>query len=181
MINPFPPFIPPDAHSMILGSFPPLSLVERAVAGPRDIPFYYGSSQSQMWSIMEQVYDVVLRRYRDDGSLDKEQTVINIKGLLTRKRIAIADIILECHRRVQDSDDNNIIIDGFTPLDTTMSQHPSIRYLYFTSLYVEKHFKKQWPSLFSQLECSSLPSPSPRARGSVAEKAGQYKRILKKP
>lgn len=47
--HPFPPFLPPQARVLVLGTFPP-------AAGKRAMDFYYPNFQNDMWRIMGLIF-----------------------------------------------------------------------------------------------------------------------------
>ncbi len=176
--HPWEPFIPQGTQRLLLGSFPPLSLVESQALGEGDLAFYYGSSRNQMWKIWELLSGKPLRVSHPEDGLDKENSLDQIKATLAELHTGVADIILTCRRIRPDSSDDSLEILSYQPLNEWISRFSGIKQICFTSHFVEKHFIKAFPDLKQSVNCLRLPSSSPRARGSVQEKAQIYANLL---
>ncbi len=121
--HPYPPFIPPDAEKLIIGSFPPIKLT-RIIDPDADDPvikiynhylarnpfklgdfqFYYGSVENLFWKLMGDIYQTQLNSLKE------------VKELLIEKRIGVTDVIELCVRKLQDKKENKLVF----PTDLTM-------------------------------------------------------------
>lgn len=77
LIKGFEPFFDKDSRVLILGSFPSVKSREQS--------FYYGHPQNAFWRILSTFFGE-----------DKPLTVEDKKSLLTRKHVALWDIVTEC-------------------------------------------------------------------------------------
>jgi hypoxanthine-DNA glycosylase len=163
-IHPHQPFVPAKATVLIVGSFPGrLETIQPAGQ------WFYSARRNQFWTIVSSVYDVPLL------------TVADKKALCTKMGIGIADIFLKIRRKENNNSDSSLeIIEYNEAAIRRILQHTSFTAVFFTSKFVEKHFKKLLPHITNG-EC--LPSPSPRfATMSVTEKIAVYKsKLPRKP
>lgn len=167
--NPFGCFVPPDASSLVLGSFPGRHAFDPAPNNPYN--WFYCSSRNQFWPIIENVYGVKL------GTKDQKQKLFENLG------IAITDIILKCERRDNNNMDNNLInIVYNTRAIENIFATSSIKRVFFTSILVEKIYRREFKMIidgYPKVDLVTLPSPSPRyARMSIGEKVEKYRRLL---
>lgn len=162
--HPFEPFVPSNATILILGSFPGK---EHTQSKAGEEAWYYGAKRNQFWKILSAVYG------RDLSN------VVSKKNLFEKYGIAITDIFLEL-KRLEDSNlDTNLEIVKYndTAIQQILDKH-QIKSIFFTSKFVENHFKKRFPSI---LIGEYLPSPSPRyARLTLEQKIEKYKNMLPK-
>lgn len=162
-INPFAAFVPKNASVLIIGSFPGKEQTQN-VKEIND-EWFYGSKRNQFWSIVSSVYGVELK----DTAAKKE--------LFKKLGIAITDVLLKIKRLQNNNLDENLEIVEFNEKElATIISNPKIKKIYFTSKFVERHFKKLFPGItYSE----ALPSPSPRyARMTLAQKIEHYKNKL---
>lgn len=145
-IHPFGVFIPKQTKYLFLGSF---------VAKPSpDYDWFFGSKRSQFWSILQEVYGLSL--------LTKDQK----QALFEKLGLAMADIILECERKNNNSLDTNLtnfVIN--TKVITDILANNQIKKIYFSSRFAENLFKRYFKDLiirFPKTELVTLPSPSLR-------------------
>jgi hypoxanthine-DNA glycosylase len=163
-IHPHKPFVPPNAKVLIVGSFPGKDHSASPEVNKKD-EWFYASKRNQFWNILRGVYNEELLTTEDK------------KKLFTDHGIAIADILLKVRRKEKNNQDTNLEIIEYNDkaLGKLLKQH-SFTAIYFTSRFVEKHFKKLFP-FTDNGEC--LPSPSPRyARMSLQEKINYYREKL---
>lgn len=73
----FEPFYDKNSRILILGSFPSVK--------SRDVNFYYGNPQNRFWKILANAYNEVV-----------PVTIDEKKSLLSRRKIALWDIVTEC-------------------------------------------------------------------------------------
>lgn len=162
--HPFSPFIPDNATTLILGSFPGR---EQTQTESDNEQWFYGAKRNQFWKIISSVYNTDLLCKEDKQQLFK------------KFGIGITDILLKVRRTNNSNlDDNLEIVEYNDKAIKTILESSNIKSIFFTSKYVEKHFYKLFPD-FKNAEY--LPSPSPRyARMTKADKVNYYKSKLPK-
>ena len=173
--HPYEPFLPEYATLLLIGSFPPLSLVENLATGPKDLPFYYGSSRNQMWRIFEQLFQTSLLFNRADGTRDKDRSLAAIQKTLREHNIAVCDIIKSCRRSRADSGDQHLMLIEAWNIPAFLRERPSIRKLFFTGGKAEELSLRSFPELIN-FPHQRLISSSPRAIGGLDKKTELYRR-----
>src|SRR5436190_20749476 len=146
--HPFGNFIPENIQYLILGSF-----TSAKIAKGSDYDWFYSNGRNQFWKIIEGVYNLELTR--------KEEKI----ELFTKLNIGIVDIIYQCERKESSSLDNNLINIVYNPELEEILRTKHIKAIFFSSRFVENHFKKIFKNLiqeFPEIELITLPSPSPR-------------------
>jgi len=163
-IHPFDPFIPENATTLILGSFP---VREQTQTSPDIDQWFYGAKRNQFWKIISAVYNTDLI-----SKADKQQ-------LFKKFGIGITDILLKVRRKNNSNLDNNLeIIEYNDKAIKTILKNSKIKSIFFTSKFVEKHFYQLFPEIKN---AEYLPSPSPRyARMTKLDKINYYKSKLPK-
>lgn len=96
--HPYPPFIPHDADTLIVGTLPPPRFSTREIY-PDDVDFCYGSKYGLLWPILERVYDVKLAYENTNQAIQQRMS------LLQRNRIGICDMVESCQRLKIDASD----------------------------------------------------------------------------
>ena len=160
-IHPHKPFVPPNAKVLILGSFPGKNHATSLLANE----WFYASKRNQFWNIMRGVYNQELMATDDK------------KKLFSKHGIAIADVLLKIRRKENNNQDSNLEIVAYNDkaLKKILAEN-KFESVYFTSKFVEIHFRKLFPAIKNG-EC--LPSPSPRyAKLSLQEKIKAYRKKL---
>lgn len=160
--HPFEPFVPQNATTLILGSFPGR---EQTQNQPDEDQWFYGAKRNQFWKIISSVYDVQL------SSKDDKQKLFEKHG------IGITDIFLEVRRKDNSNSDSNLeIIKYNNEIIGEIIKNPKIKSIFFTSKFVESNFCKLFPTVKIG---ESLPSPSPiYRRMTMEEKISHYKSKL---
>ena len=163
-IHPFKPFVPENANKLILGSFPGREQTQHT---QNENDWFYGSKRNQFWHIISHVYDTPLL------TIDDKQTLFKNNG------IATTDIFFKVRRTENNNLDNNLrVIEYNEAAIRTILQNNNINTVFFTSKFVEQHFRKLFPEITNTV---CLPSPSPRyASMNKAEKIMHYKNKLLK-
>ena len=163
-MHPFSPFIPDNATTLILGSFPGREQTQKESDNGQ---WFYGAKRNQFWKIISSVYNTELLCKEDKQQLFK------------RFGICITDILLKVRRKNNSNlDDNLEIIEYNDKAIKTILENSKIKSIFFTSKYVEKHFYKLFPDIKN---AEYLPSPSPRyARMTKEDKVNYYKNKLPK-
>lgn len=160
-IHPHQAFVPKNTKVLILGSFPGKDHSD--VEGKDE--WFYASKRNQFWKIMRGVYNLPLLTTQEK------------KDCFSEKGIAVTDIFLKVKRKENNNLDGNLeIIEYNSKAIQSILILPNLHSIFFTSQFVEKQFRKLFPSIEMG---ESLPSPSPRyARMSLQEKIDYYKNKL---
>jgi hypoxanthine-DNA glycosylase len=161
-VHPFEPFAPAGTKYLIIGSFPGKGQTEIDVNSDH---WFYGAKRNTFWKILEGVYNISLQDKRS-----KQQLFIKTK-------MGIADIILKAIRKNNTNSDADLeIIEMNDVAIKKILESRKLVTIFFTSKFVEKLFKKVFPSVSNTIV---LPSPSPRfATMSLPEKISIYKKYL---
>lgn len=123
--HPYKPFIPEHATKLIVGTLPP----PRFTVGdlkPADVDFCYGSSDGQLWKILDEIFQLNLK-YETT-----EEAVSQRKNFLIERGIGICDIVESAEREKIDASDlgmQNIIL---RDLIGYLKQFPNVDTLLFT-------------------------------------------------
>ena len=159
--HPFTAFIPAKTKCLILGSFPGK---EQTKGGLDDNAWFYGAPLNQLWRILEKVYG------RELKTKEAKQKLFNEAG------IGITDIFRSVVRKLGSNLDNNLVIVAYNKDEIERILNEFRPAVYCTSRFVEKEFKKMFPSY---VHVDVLPSPSPRYfRITIDQKAEIYKKKL---
>ena len=163
-LHPFKPFVPDNATTLILGSFPGR---EQTQTNPDNDQWFYGAKRNQFWKIISEVYNTDL-----PCKADKQK-------LFEKFGIGITDILLRVRRKNNSNlDDNLEIIEYNNTAIKAILENSKIKSIFFTSKFVGVHFFKLFPEIKNT---EYLPSPSPRyARMTKVEKINSYKIKLPK-
>ena len=89
-LRPFPPFLPPNATVMMMGTFPPKP-------EKRTMEFHYPNFQNDMWRVYGLVFfgDAMHFRHGEEKAFDAEK----IKAFLTERGIASCPTVRRAARR----------------------------------------------------------------------------------
>jgi hypoxanthine-DNA glycosylase len=160
--HPFEPFIPDHATVLIVGSFPGREQTQGSMDAEQ---WFYGAKRNQFWKIISAVYQTDLLCKADK------------QNLFIKHGIGLTDILFKVRRKNNSNLDENLeIVEYNDAAIREIVSKSTLRTIYFTSRFVEKHFKKQLPEInFGEY----LPSPSPRNAGmNQADKINFYKSKL---
>lgn len=146
--NPFEPFCPANAETLILGSFPCFNGVDYGDW------FYCGSGKNELWRLLSDTFGMPVE------ALEQKQ------DLCKHHRLAISDVAYKIIRTKNNCSDINLKIVEHNKTGILQCLIPTIKRVLFTSRFVEKEFKKIFPdfSLFNEV----LLSPSPAANTYIA-------------
>jgi len=151
----FLPISDEKAHTLILGSMPSASSLEKQQ--------YYAHPRNAFWTIMSALFNLKQNEYYHQRCAH-----------LIAHNIAVWDVLKSCQR--QGSLDQNIntdrmIINNFNAF---FVQHPNIKKIYFNGGKAEQIFKQRvLPNLkrsFQQIHQQRLPSTSPAYAAITLEK-----------
>lgn len=144
--HPFSHYIPPKATKLIIGSFPCIN-----TQGSYGEWFYCGSGKNLFWQLLSEVFEMPI------NSLDEK------KALCQKAEIALTDIAYQIRRKKNNCSDANLQILEYNTkaIEKCLIADIDIQSIYFTSLFVKKHFEKAFKGI--SLPSFVLPSPSPSA------------------
>lgn len=123
--HPFPPFIPETAQKLIIGTLPPPRFSTGQLK-EHDVNFCYGSRDSQLWPILDAIFNI---GFRYDNS---EEAVIQRQEFLKSRGIGICDIVARCKRQKIDSSDLGMSNIELRNIVAHLKEHPGINTILFT-------------------------------------------------
>lgn len=141
--HPYKPFIPKHATKLIVGTLPP----PRFSIGdlkPADVDFCYGSSDGQLWKIIDTIFELGLK-YENT-----KEAIYQRKQFLLDRGIGICDMVESAEREKIDASDlgmQNIVL---RDLIGYLNKFPNVDTLLFTGgnskngpeYFFRKHLKK---------------------------------------
>lgn len=152
--HPFDPFIPENATTLIVGSFPGRDQTQLKEVGTGDNDqWFYGAKRNLFWKIISSVYNVQLT-CKDDK-----------QNLFSKYGIAVTDIYLRVQRIKETNFDTDLhIVENNEPAIRLILQNHKISTILFTSKFVEERFLAMFPDAKNY---ACLLSPSPSANKSI--------------
>ncbi len=157
--NPFSHFVPSGARKLILGSFPCFNGKDYGGF------FYSGSGRNHFWLILSAITGLPVNNIKEK------------QLLCTKHHIALSDVALKIARKKNNCSDANLDILEYNYKGIHHCLKAGVTQIYFTSRFVETHFKKMLPGV--ELPFTLLPSPSPAANRHIGG-LEQYKELLQK-
>jgi len=97
-LHPYPPFIPPKATKLIVGTLPPPRFSSTELF-ENDVDFCYGSKYGLLWPIFNEIFDLNLVFNNSKFAIEQR------KEFLTHYKIGICDIVESCEREKPDASD----------------------------------------------------------------------------
>lgn len=160
-IHPFEPFVPENASSLIIGSFPG---IEQVLNKHNLEEWFYSAADNLFWTILSKAFEIELK------------TRTQKENFLTARGIAITDIFKKVRRKEKSNLDKFLTDLEYHKEIRSIIKRFGIKKLFFTSKYVEKHFLKEFPEISFGI---CLPSPSPAANIpiSISEDYKNYKQL----
>jgi hypoxanthine-DNA glycosylase len=143
--HPFDPFIPENATTLIVGSFPGM---EQIINKDNPEEWFYSAADNLFWVILSEAFQTELK------------TVKQKKDFFGAKGIAITDIFTKVLRKEKSNLDKFLTQMEYNKKIKSIIDDSKIKKLFFTSKFVEKHFLKEFPQITFGV---SLPSPSQAA------------------
>lgn len=182
--RPFPPFLPPNATVMLMGTFPPAS-------EKRAMEFHYPNFQNDMWRVYGLVFfnDKDHFRKGEEKAFDAEK----IKAFLTERGIASCPTVLKAIREKGNASDAFLKVVEPVPLAEVLAEIPRCAHIATTggkatevllSLLPEKVKLPKTGETIAytfgerQLTLTRLPSTSRAYPLSLAKKADAYRRFF---
>ena len=123
--HPYPPFIPEGTTKLIVGTLPP----PRFTTGDlkvRDVNFCYGSSDGQLWPILDAIFNISLK-YENT-----EAAILQRKNFLISRQIGVCDIVASAKREKIDASDLGMEQVSFLDIIQVLENNPKIDTLLFT-------------------------------------------------
>ena len=180
--HPWPPFIPPGARYLFLGTFPPQE-------HRWSMPFFYPNRTNDFWRIMGLIF-----LGNRDALWDAEQGRFNldaIKSLLNREHIALWDTGMAVRRLKGNASDKFLEIVEPIDLATLLDENPTISHIITTGEkatgVIAVQAGVELPSIGAPVACRvgchaitlwRMPSSSRAYPLSLDKKAEAYKKIF---
>ncbi|MCK0158420.1 uracil-DNA glycosylase family protein [Cellulophaga sp. F20128] len=123
--HPYQPFLYPEATKLIVGTLPPPRFTSGHLK-ERDVDFCYGSSDGQLWPILDRIFNLNLRFETTAFAIQQR------KDFLRERKIGICDIVASAERTKIDASDlgmQNIIL---RDLIGYLKNYPNVNTLLFT-------------------------------------------------
>lgn len=109
-----------NEETLIIGTFP-------AIKKLWQFPFFYSSSMNKLWHILQIIYK---KNFKFDTGTETVEERINF---LKSKKIAMIDIVEECERLEQKSNDNNLKIIALRDIYSILKTNKKIKRIIITS------------------------------------------------
>ena len=119
-LRPFPPFLPPQATVIMMGSFPP-------TAKKRAMSFHYPNFQNDMWRVYGLVFFNDKEHFRKEG--EKAFDADKIKSFLTEKGIASCPSVVRAIREKGNASDKFLKVIETVDLADLLKKIPKCRYI----------------------------------------------------
>lgn len=159
-LHPYGEFIPKKAKAMIVGSFPIGKFSNpkrRKEIKSHEYDFFFGGEKNLLWKLLAYAWDYKIHSKED------------IIEMLTKKQLAIGDVIKSCHRKNGGASDADLFdIEWNHDLMDIIQDH-GIKKIYFTSKKVEYWFHRLFPEA-EGLEEITLISPSGQSIRSLGKR-----------
>lgn len=156
-VHPFGDFIPNEPDKLIIGSFPCYN------GNNYGDWFYCGSGKNEFWKLLSKIYKMPINCKKE------------LQELSSNNGIAITDIANTIERTNDDCKDSSIKIIEYNKKGIEKCLKFNIKRIFFTSKYVEKHFKEIFPDV--KIPSFILLSPSPSANIYIAS-IEEYKSMI---
>jgi len=156
--HPHVAFCPPDAITLIVGSFPCFNGVDYGDW------FYSGSGRNEFWRLLSDAFGLPA------GNLEQK------KNLAVKHKIALSDVAYRIMRTKNNCSDSNLLILEYNKAGIESCLLPSVSKVFFTGRFVERKFQKMFPELVISSEV--LLSPSPAANRYVGSLSDYKTRLL---
>jgi hypoxanthine-DNA glycosylase len=157
--HPFEPFIPENASSLIVGSFPGM---EQVTNKHNREEWFYGAADNLFWPILSEAFGAELK------------TRIQKETFLTTRGIAITDIFTKVRRKEKSNLDKYLTEMEYNKEIKSVIEKFRIKRLFFTSKFVEKHFLREFPQINFGV-CLLSPSPAANIPISISDDYKIYK------
>ncbi|TYA54790.1 uracil-DNA glycosylase family protein [Formosa maritima] len=141
--HPYKPFIPKNTTKLIVGTLPPPRFTIGKLK-PEDVNFCYGSSDGQLWKILDELFQLNLKYETTDEAIHQR------KQFLIDRNIGICDIVESAEREKIDASDLGMQNVVFRDLIGYLKVYPKVETLLFTGgnskngpeYFFRKHLKE---------------------------------------
>lgn len=158
--HPYGEFIPKNAKAMIIGTFPIGKFTDpkrKVEIKPHEFDFYFGGEKNLLWKLLGAVFNLPVKSRED------------IIKLVTKKQLAIGDLILSCSRKNGGASDSDLYDIKWNSDLINVIRKNNIVKLYFTSKKVEISFKKLFPDSHDLIKITLI-SPSAQSVRSLSKR-----------
>ena len=170
--RPFPPFLPPQATVMLMGTFPP-------AGEKRSMEFHYPNFQNDMWRVYGLVFfnDAAHFQKPSEKAFDADK----IKAFLTERGIASCPTVYKAIREHGNASDKFLKVVEPVDLQDVLSQMPACRHIATTGgkateiLLGIQGGTVPFPYAGRELTLTRLPSTSRAYPLSLQKKAAAYR------
>lgn len=165
--HPYGEFIPKDARAMIVGSFPIGKFTDpkrKVEIKSHEFDFFFGGEKNLLWKLLGAVFNHPVKSKED------------IKNMLTKKKLAVGDLIVSCRRKNGGASDSDLYDIIWNVELLNVIRKNKIQKIYFTSKKVESWFAKLFPES-DELRKITLISPSAQSVRSLVKNA-DFKRWI---
>ncbi len=118
--HPWPPFIPPNAKALIIGTFP-------TQVKNRNFEFFYPNGTNRFWTILSEITGISIKHKKDNEAV-KER-----KKILEKLKIGITDMGKIVYRQNRSSSDQMLFPIEFTNIFKLLEKHNGVCKLILTS------------------------------------------------
>lgn len=115
------PHIPPDAKTLLLGTFPTRE------ENRNSYEFYYPNIKNPFWKILSELRDETLQHFKGNEAIIERQRVLD------SLKLGITDIGYRVYRQKNSSLDQNLFPIEFTNVLQILDDHPTITKILITS------------------------------------------------
>ncbi|MEP2936966.1 MAG: uracil-DNA glycosylase family protein [Gilvibacter sp.] len=123
--HPYAPFFPKGATKVIVGTLPPPRFTSGDLKAD-DVNFCYGSRDGQLWPILDKIFSLNLAYENTPFAIEQR------KSFLTKRGIAICDIVQAAKRDKIDASDLGMRDIELRDVLGILTNYPSIKTLLFT-------------------------------------------------
>ena len=123
--HPYPPFFPPKATKLIVGTLPPPRFSTKEYK-KGDVDFCYGSINGLLWPVLDAIFGLQLHFETTAEAIQQRQNFLSSRG------IGVCDIVASCQRAKIDASDLGMQDIELRDVVQYLSQYPQIETLLFT-------------------------------------------------
>ncbi len=123
--HPYEPYNLENATKIIVGTLPPPRFTTRALNN-KDVDFCYGSSNGQLWPILNTIFDLQLVYENTHKAIEQR------KHFLLSRKIGVCDIVASAQREKIDASDIGMKDVKLRDMFGYFSKYPNIDTLLFT-------------------------------------------------
>ena len=123
--HPYEPYNLEGASKLIVGTLPPPRFTTGALNN-KDVDFCYGSSNGQLWPILDKIFDLGLVYENTHHAIEQR------KHFLLSRKIGVCDIVASAERTKIDASDIGMQNAKLRDLFGYLTKHPNIKTLLFT-------------------------------------------------